>query len=112
MEGEDRGVIPSHPFRWFPEFLAVNRRRWESQVRLLGPAVLIGIVAGLGAVLFSIACQLVVLGTLDGLAGNRATGPAGEARVPWIGETATPFYPWLLLVVPVLGGLVSGYLVF
>src|SRR6185369_361569 len=39
-------------------------------------------------------------------------GPAGEARVFWLGSTTTAFNPWLLLLVPVLGGLVSGYLVF
>src|SRR6185369_5889264 len=39
-------------------------------------------------------------------------GPAGEARVFWLGSTTTAFNPWLLLLVPVLGGLVSGYLVY
>ena len=52
MDGERNGRIPSHPFRWLPEFLAVNRQRWGSQVRLLGPAVLVGTIAGLGAVVF------------------------------------------------------------
>jgi CIC family chloride channel protein len=63
-------------------------------------------------VLFSIACQAVVAVSLDGIAGYRPEGPQGEARVAWLPETDRPFNPWLLLAVPVLGGLASGYIVF
>ena len=52
---------PSHTgvLGWFPEFLELGRRRMHAQVRLLGLAVLVGIVAGLGAMLFQIATQSV-----------------------------------------------------
>jgi CIC family chloride channel protein len=103
---------PSHPFRWFPEFLELVRKRSWSQARVLGSSILVGIVAGLGAVLFSVACQFVVRWSLDEVAGYRAGAPAGEARVAWIGESDHPLQPWLLLVVPALGGLASGLLVF
>ncbi|HZU35257.1 MAG TPA: chloride channel protein, partial [Gemmataceae bacterium] len=47
------------------------------------------------------------------IAGYYPAGPAGEPIVPWLeGAKNTLFRPWLLLLVPVLGGLVSGYLVF
>ena len=44
---------------------------------------------------------------------SRATvyGPMG-AKVSWIGESQHPLNPWMLLVVPIVGGLVSGWLVF
>jgi CIC family chloride channel protein len=103
---------PSKPWRWFPEFLELGRERFRAQGRLLGSCVLIGIVAGLGAVLFSIACQLVVHYTLEEIAGYKAQAPAYEARVSWLPETARPFVPWLLLIVPTLGGIVTALLVF
>ena len=71
----------SNPLHWFPEYLTLSRRRIRSQSRLLGSAVLVGIVAGIGAVVFAIACQFVVAGSLDAYAGYRAAGPKGEAVV-------------------------------
>ncbi len=46
------------------------------------------------------------------MAGYHAEAPAGEARVVWLPEIDAPFRPWLLLVVPAVGGLLSGLLVF
>jgi CIC family chloride channel protein len=102
----------ANPLRWFPEYLTLSSRRIRSQSRLLGSAVLVGVVAGLGAVVFAVACQLVVTGSLDAFAGYRPAGPKGEAVVGWLHETATPFTPWMLLVVPAVGGLISGWIVF
>jgi CIC family chloride channel protein len=104
--------ITSNPLHWFPEYLTLSRRRMRTQARLMGSAVLVGVVAGLGAVVFAVACQVVVAGSLDAYAGYRPAGPKGEATVSWIPESATPFRPWLLLVVPTIGGLISGWLVF
>ena len=73
-------LVPSHPFRWFPEFLEIVRRRSRSQTRVLAAAMLVGIVAGCGAVVFAIACQAVVRVSLDGVAGYRSEGPDGEAK--------------------------------
>jgi hypothetical protein len=41
----------SHPLRWLPEFLEFGKRRFRTQGRVLGAAILVGIVAGLGGVL-------------------------------------------------------------
>src|SRR6516164_9231061 len=102
----------SHPLRWFPEFLEFGKRRFRAQGRVLGAAVLVGIVAGLGGVAFTLAGQVVVRFTLEGLAGYVAEGPGGEPHSAWIPDVHAPFRPWLLLMVPTAGGLVSGYLVF
>jgi H+/Cl- antiporter ClcA len=36
----------------------------------------------------------------------------GEPEIAWPAQQPHPFYPWLLVVVPTIGGLVSGALVF
>jgi chloride channel protein, CIC family len=104
--------VPSHPLRWFPEFLALSQRRFRSQGRLLMASVLVGVVAGLGAVLFASACHLVIHYSLDSVAGYRPEPPAGEAILPWLHDSARSFRPWLLPVVAGLGGLLSGLIVF
>lgn len=111
MEPSGRPPRPSRPL-WIPEFILLGQKRLRSQGRVLGAAILVGIVAGLGAVLFSAACHVVVRYTLDGLAGYRAVAPAGEARLPGLDETDQPLRPWLLIVIPAVGGLASGLIVF
>jgi chloride channel protein, CIC family len=113
MEEEHPSTTPfSHPFRWFPEFLEILHKRSRTQARLLALAMLVGVVAGLGAVAFSLACQLVLRFSLDAVAGYRAHGPHYEARVGWMPESNQDFHPWLLLLIPPIGGLISGWIVF
>lgn len=102
---------PSQPWRWLPEFLELTKKRSWSQGRLFGSAVLVGIVSGLGAVLFSVLCQFVIRYSLDGVAGYRAAGPASEARVDWLTESATILKPWFLILTCAVGGLASAILV-
>jgi chloride channel protein, CIC family len=109
MEERFRNI---HPLRWFPEFLELSRRRFRSQGQLLATSVLVGVVAGLGAVLFSSLCSIVVHYTLGGIVGYHADGPANEAKLGWLPETVTAFRPLLLLVIPTIGGLLSGIIVF
>jgi CIC family chloride channel protein len=99
-----------NPLRWFPEFLELGRRRLRSQARLLGWSLLVGTVSGLGAVLFFSACQIVVHFSLDAVAGYRPQPPGGEA--PLLSETSTSFRPWLLLIIPTVGGILSGWIVY
>ncbi len=84
----------------------------RSQGRVLGASVLVGIVAGFGGIVFSVAGQAIIQLTLEGVAGYHAAGPDGEVKFPWIPSFNAPFYPWLLLVVPAVGGLLSGLLVY
>src|SRR5262245_21533000 len=86
----------SHPLVWVPEFVLLMRKRLRKQGRLLGAAVLVGVVAGLGAVLFSAACHVVVYVALDRGAGYRAATPQYEAALPWLPDSEQPLRPWLL----------------
>jgi chloride channel protein, CIC family len=101
---------PSHPLRWFPEFLELSHRRLRPQARLLGLSLLVGVISGIGAVVFFAACQVVFHFAMDIVAGYHPPTPGGEP--PLFTETQGVLRPWLLLVVPVVGGLLSGLLVF
>lgn len=72
--------------------------------------VLIGVIAGLGSVLFHYLCALGVHYFLDFMAGYRPPAPAGEHHL--LPPTATVFNRWVLLILPAAGGLVSGWLVY
>jgi chloride channel protein, CIC family len=102
--------VPSHPLRWFPEFWELGRRRLRPQVRLLGLSLVVGVVAGLGAIVFYVACQLVVHLALDAAAGYHPHHPGGEP--PLLAETDQPLRAWLLVLLPAVGGILSGLLVF
>ena len=96
--------------RWFPEFLDLGRRHINVQVRLLGLSILVGLVAGLGAIIFYCATRYMEHYAL-GIAGyDPQPRPAGEAMS--LMPLDQPFRPWLLLIIPALGGLASGLLVY
>ena len=108
--GQVDAPIPSHIVRWFPEFLELGRKRLKPQARLLGLALLVGVVSGIGAIVFFTMCQVVFYFALDVGAGYHPPAPGGEP--PLLGETGRELRPWLLLVIPTLGGILSGFLVF
>jgi len=72
--------------------------------------ILIGIIAGLGAIAFHYLCHIGSHLFLDLLAGYRPPDPAGEA--PLLPHTETPFTRWMLLIVPAIGGILSGVIVY
>lgn len=72
--------------------------------------VLIGIIAGLGSIFFHLACEVGVHFFLDSLAGYRPSSPAGESSL--FEHTETPFNRWILLFLPALGGIISGWIVY
>ncbi len=72
--------------------------------------VLIGLIAGSGSILFHFLCQIGSHFLLDQLAGYRPPAPPGEGHL--FAPTQTVFNRWVLLVLPVLGGIVSGWLVY
>lgn len=102
--------IPSHPFRWIPEFWTLGRQRFRSQARLMMLSMLVGVIAGVGAVIFFSACQAASHLALDRIAGYRPGEPGGEP--PMFKATEQPFRPWMLLVVATAGGLLSGMIVY
>jgi CIC family chloride channel protein len=77
---------------------------------LLGLSLLVGVVSGIGAIVFYIACQVVVHYALGHLAGYQPLTPGGEPSL--FAETETTLLPGMLLLVPTLGGLLSGLLVY
>jgi CIC family chloride channel protein len=107
---ETETSIPSQPLHWFPEFWELGRKRLRPQVRLLGLSLLVGLVAGIGAIVFYLGCLIVFRYSLDALAGYHPTHPGGEH--PLLGETAGPLRPWMLLIIPTIGGLLSGFFVY
>lgn len=72
--------------------------------------ILIGLIAGTGSIVFHYLCELGVHFFMDMFAGFRPPAPAGEHHL--LHPTETPFNKWFLLVLPALGGLVSGWLVY
>ncbi len=71
---------------------------------------LIGIVAGLGAVLFEYMCGLGSHFFMDYLAGYNPPAPSGEYS--HFHTTGRPFNKWILLFLPAIGGLISGFIVY
>lgn len=72
--------------------------------------VLIGLIAGMGSILFHYLCLLGAHYFMDMLAGYRPPSPAGEHHL--MTPTATPFNRWILLLLPAAGGIFSGWLVY
>lgn len=88
---------------------SVERLNLRRVGRALAFSVLIGLVAGAGAIAFQFLSELGHHYLLDMLAGYRPAGPAGET--PLFAHAATLFRPWMLPIVPALGGLACGLLV-
>jgi CIC family chloride channel protein len=107
---DDTAPAPSHPLRWFPEFWEIGRKRLRPQFRLLGLSLVVGVVSGIGAIVFYAACQVVVHYALAGVVGYQPLSPGGEPE--FFPQRATTLWPWLFLLVPTLGGLFSGLLVY
>ena len=72
--------------------------------------VLIGVIAGLGSVLFHYLCGLGSHFFMDMMAGYRPPAPLGEEHL--FHPTSTVFNRWVLLFLPAMGGLISGFLVY
>lgn len=72
--------------------------------------LLIGLIAGMGSIVFHYLCQIGAHYFMDYLAGYRPPPPAGEHHL--IEPTSTPFNRWILLFLPAAGGLISGWLVY
>jgi chloride channel protein, CIC family len=101
----------SKPTGWFTRLTGKSRSfdiavagRWAVNF------VAIGVIAGLGAVVFHYLCVLGTHYFMDLFAGYRPPPPAGEHHL--LEPTTRPLSRWLLLFLPAMGGLVSGWLVY
>ena len=72
--------------------------------------VVVGVIAGLGAALFYVMCQAGLHFFLDMGAGYRPEHPFGEP--PLFSFTDTPFRRYMLILIPGIGGLIAGFLVY
>ena len=100
-------------FAWVPQVLSIGRARFRAQVRLLALAALVGIVAGVGAIVFYFATRVAEHYALGVIAGYLPEPrPGGEAVMSWLPTVTHPLQPWLLLLIPTVGGLFSGVLVY
>jgi chloride channel protein, CIC family len=76
-------------------------------------SVLVGVVAGVGAILFHYAGQLVVHFSLVQWAGYAPREAQGEHSLfEHAGPLTADFAPWMIVVVMTVGGLLSGWLVY
>jgi len=88
--------------------------RLRSVGRGIALAALVGVVAGCGGVVFELLSQFVAHYALGWMAGYVPGGPTHEHSIPeaLLGALDRPLVPWLLVLVPTVGGLVSGWLVY
>ncbi len=73
-------------------------------------SVAIGLVSGLGACAFFYLLEWGKFYALEYLAGYKAAKPAGEHLVELAG--AAYHRPWILFLLPVIGGVISGFIVY
>lgn len=94
-----------HP--WLQQFRAIMGIRNPRRVYLY--SILIGLATGAGAVLFHVALSYAEHFTFDYIVGMQRSYPAGEHPIG--GDPAVPFNPWMMLLLPVIGGLLCGLVV-
>ena len=92
ITGKDRSFKIAHAGKWTFYF------------------VLIGLIAGLGSIVFHYLCQIGLHFFMDLMAGYRPPSPAGEHGL--LLPTDTSFNRLVLLFLPALGGVLSGWIVY
>jgi CIC family chloride channel protein len=78
--------------------------------RMIALCALVGVVAGIGAIVFYVLLDLCRVFFLEYLAGYHPLPPGGES--PLFSLPVTELRRWVLLLVPAVGGLISGMLVY
>ncbi len=103
-------ILPKIPM--FPD--ASTLKEGKSLITLagkwIGYYILIGCIAGLGAVAFHYLCHLGSYIFMDQMAGYHPPSPAGE--MPLFSDSGRSFNRWILLFLPAFGGIMSGWLVY
>lgn len=75
-------------------------------------SLLIGTVAGLGGIVFFYLQEAVELVSLKGLAGFYPPLPGGEGGTGGKGQAFPSMFNWWFLIIPTVGGALSGWLVY
>lgn len=94
--------------RWVDHILPPERAQRVGRLILL--CALVGVVTGLGAIAFDWSVEAAKFAVMDGIAGFRPSRPAGDAEL--FGHTNQPFRPWVLCLLPIVGGLLGGMLIY
>lgn len=84
---------------------------WKVSGKWTFLSILVGIIAGLGGIVFQIVGQVVLQFTLVKFAGYAPVEAVGEHSL-FDHSHLHDFSPWMIIVVMTLGGLVSGWLVY
>ncbi len=88
----------------------VVRKPGQRAGKWLFYCIIVGLMAGSGAVIFHFLCNFGHFFFLDYLAGYRPSHPAGDP--PLFGHTHHELRPIVLWIVPAIGGLLSGLVVY
>ncbi len=86
-----------------------RRTVWRGAGAMAGLSVIVGLVAGLGGIAFIYVSDFVFHQVMVAFAGYAPGGPRGEPKLFQGGEVG-PLIAWGLVLVPGLGGLVSGFI--
>jgi len=104
----DKMVDRIAPANWVPALSkALGKHKF---FRWLVYGSLIGALSGLGAGLIFFLLEWAKFFVLEYLAGYAMAKPAGEHLVPFV--ATTPLRLWLLVLLPAIGGLLSGLIVY
>lgn len=105
FESENHGPIATFLKKW----LGI-----EFASRIYIYSIVVGAVSGVGAIVFTYLLELAGFVFIEKLAGFRQLHPDGEVHFSFsfMDAPTYPEYLWLLLLLPALGGLLSGWLVY
>ncbi len=97
--------------------IAIFLKKWlgiEFASRIYIYSLIVGAVSGVGAIIFTYLLELAGFVFIEKLAGFRQLKPDGEVHFnfSFFAEPTYPEYMWLLLLLPALGALLSGWLVY
>lgn len=94
----------------FIRYLDSGKLSGHGKIMLL--SVLVGVAGGLGAIVFYTLLDAAKALFLGVGAGYYPAGPGGEPSLFGLLDSTVPLRRWALLIIPALGGLVSGWIVF
>jgi chloride channel protein, CIC family len=104
-------AIPLKKKKWANDFiLKIKGTHITTAGKWIFYYVLIGLIAGLGAIAFQYLCQMGSHIFMDQMAGYRPPQPAGEPHL--FQPTDRPLSRWILFFLPAMGGIISGWLVY
>ena len=90
----------------------VSTRELRYLQRWVFCSILIGVVAGLGAIAFYLLLQVTSAFFLGYISGYHPVSPTGELDLSLLPFPPTPFRLWILALMPAIGGLIAGLITY